>query len=360
MTTAETTPWLDRFGRALGELRVSVTDRCNFRCRYCMPKEYFGQGHEYVPRDQILSFEEITRVVRVLHEAGVRKVRITGGEPLLRHEVDQLISTLKSTADLEIAMTTNGLLLPKYAAGLRAAGLDRLTVSLDALDGASFLRITDSLHTPADVLRGISAAAGAGFKPIKINCVVQRGLNEHQIVPLVEHFRNTGHSLRFIEYMDIGQTNGWSFDDVVTASEILNKIETRYPLEPIARVNDSQTAQEYRLKDGSIIIGIVASVSQPFCRGCTRARLTSKGEFYTCLFGQNRLDVRELIRSGCSDAQLGLELSRVWSMRDDRYSETRTNEPGPVKTEVQPSLVSASRLHRSSPVMPQEMSYLGG
>ncbi len=360
MTIAETSPWLDRFGRKLGELRVSVTDRCNFRCRYCMPREFFGRGHEFVARDQILSFEEIVRVVRILCEVGLRKVRITGGEPLLRHDVSYLISMLKSQPNLEVAMTTNGVLLPKYAANLRAAGLDRLTVSLDALDEASFSRVTDSPFTPKDVLAGISAATQAGFEPIKINCVVQRGLNDQQIVPLVEYFRNSGHSLRFIEYMDTGQTNGWSLSDVVTASEILRRIETRYPIEPVARVNESQTAREYRLKDGSISIGIVASVSQPFCRGCTRARLTSKGEFYTCLFGQNRLDIREALRSGCSDGQLAFQLCRVWSARDDRYSETRTTGNGPHTTRSESPLILTSRLRRSATTRPQEMSYLGG
>jgi len=360
MTTAETTAWLDRFGRRLGELRVSVTDRCNFRCRYCMPKEYFGHNHEFVPRDQILSFEEIARVVGVLQEAGLRKVRITGGEPLLRHQVSHLILMLKSFANLEIAMTTNGVLLPKYALALRSAGLDRLTVSLDALDEASFRRIADSPFTSGDVLSGISAAKRAGFESIKVNCVVQRGLNEDQILPLVEYFRNTGHSLRFIEYMDTGLTNGWSLADVVTASEILRIIGAKYPLEPVARTTDAQTAQEYRLKDGSGVIGIVASVSQPFCGGCTRARLTSKGELYTCLFGQCRLDIRESIRSGCSDAQLGTQLRRAWSTRDDRYSETRTNRNGPLAMKSAPAIVMASRLHRNAPTKPQEMSYLGG
>jgi len=325
-----------------------------------MPKEYFGHNHEFVPRDQILNFEEIVRVVGVLQAAGLSKVRITGGEPLLRHQVSHLISMLKGAANLEIAMTTNGVLLPKHALGLRAAGLDRLTVSLDALDGASFRRITDSPFSPSDVLSGISAAQQAGFESIKVNCVVQRGLNENQILPLVEYFRNTGHSLRFIEYMDTGQTNGWSLADVVTASEILKEIETRYPLEPVARTSESQTAQEYRLIDGSIVIGIVASVSHPFCRGCTRARLTSKGELYTCLFGQNRLDIRALIRSGCSNEQLGSQLRRVWSARDDRYSETRTSGSGSSARQSAPQLIIASRLHRKILTQPQEMSYLGG
>jgi cyclic pyranopterin phosphate synthase len=325
-----------------------------------MPKEHFGHGYAFVPREQILSFEEIARVVRVLHEAGLRKVRITGGEPLLRHEVSHLISMLKSSANIEIAMTTNGVLLPKCAALLKSAGLDRLTVSLDALGEASFSRISDSPFTPTDVLSGISAAERAGFESIKINCVVQRRLNEDQILPLVEYFRNTKHSLRFIEYMDTGQTNGWSLADVVTASEILGKIEPRYLLESVPCTSQSQTAREYRLKDGSSVIGIVASVSQPFCQGCTRARLTSKGEFYTCLFGESRLDIRESIRSGCSDAQLSLQLGRVWSRRVDRYSEMRTNEYGSITAQSEPSLISASRLRRDASRRSQEMSYLGG
>ncbi len=354
------TEWLDRFGRGLLELRVSVTDRCNFRCRYCMPKEHFGRSFEFVPRDQILKFEEIVRVVRVLQNAGLLKVRITGGEPLLRHDLNHLVRMLKRQPHLEVAMTTNGVLLPKHAASLREAGLDRLTVSLDALDTTTFQRITDSSFAPNDVLDGISAAAEAGFESIKINCVVVRGRNEHQVLPLVEHFRNSGHSLRFIEYMDTGQTNGWSLADVVTSAEILRSIETRFPLVPLPCTSNSQTAREYRLEDGSIVIGTIASVSQPFCRSCTRARLTSKGEFYTCLFGQNRLDIRDSIRAGSSDAQLSYQLNRVWSSRNDHYSETRTAGNRSIAARREPSLISASSLSRSSGRKPQEMSYLGG
>ena len=360
MTKDRATEWLDRFGRRLFELRVSVTDRCNCRCRYCMPKEHFGRGFDYVPRDQILSFEDIARVVGVLQNAGLRKVRITGGEPLLRHDLSHLVRMLKRQSHLEVAMTTNGVLLPKHAASLREAGLDRLSVSLDALDATTFRRITDSPWAPNDVLDGIAAATEAGFESIKVNCVVVRGLNEHQVLPLVEHFRNTGHSLRFIEYMDTGQTNGWSLADVVTSAEILRSIETRFPLVPLSRTNNSQTAREYKLEDGSIIIGTIASVSQPFCRGCTRARLTSKGEFYTCLFGQSRLNIRDSIRAGSSDAQLSYQLNRVWSSRDDHYSETRTTGNGSIAPRPEPPLISASSLSRNTGGRPQEMSYLGG
>lgn len=361
MTDGATTgPWLDRFGRGLRDLRVSVTDRCNFRCRYCMPKEHYGHTFQYVPREQILSFEEITRVVGILQKAGLSKVRITGGEPLLRYEVSHLVRMLKRHPHLEVALTTNGVLLPKHADALKAAGLDRITISLDALDEETFRRTTDSPFAPSDVLKGISAAVQAGYDSVKINCVVKRGLNEDQILPLVEHFRHSGHVLRFIEYMDTGQTNGWSYADVVTSDEILRQIEAVYPLQQLPRALASQTSRDYEHKDGAGTIGMIASVSQPFCRDCTRARLTAKGELYTCLFGQTRLNVREMIRVGQPDASLALALSRAWTERNDHYSETRTASQSCTASRPERPLILASSLRRGPIRAPQEMSYLGG
>ncbi len=352
--------WIDRLGRGLRELRVSVTDRCNFRCRYCMPREHFGQAFEYIPREQILSFEEITRVVGILQKGGINKVRITGGEPLLRHEVSHLVRMLKCYPDLEVAMTTNGVLLPKHAVALKAAGLDRLTVSLDALDEETFRRTSDSPFTPKDVLNGISMAVQAGFNSVKINCVVKRNLNEHQILPLVEYFRHSGHVLRFIEYMDTGRTNGWSLSDVITSDEMVRQIEAAYPLKHLPRADASQPSRDYEYKDGAGIIGMIASVSGPFCGSCTRARLTAKGEFFTCLFGRSRLDVRELMRVEPPGVSLELALNRAWLERDDHYSESRISSDSGFAARPGPALIVASSLRRTSVRGRQEMSYLGG
>lgn len=359
-TPTKATLWVDRFGRALHELRVSVTDRCNFRCRYCMPREHFGQSFHHVPREEILSYEDITRVISILRNAGLRKVRITGGEPLLRHDLDHLVRMLKQRPGLEVAMTTNGVLLPKYVHALRSAGLDRLTVSLDALDADIFHQTTDSRFNPADVLQGITAAKEAGFGAVSINCVLKRGLNDSQILPLVEYFRHSGHVLRFIEYMDTGHANGWSPNDVVTADRILEIVSSKYPIESMDRVSSSQTSQNFQFADGAGEIGIVASVSKPFCRHCTRARITAKGEIYTCLFGSSRLNVRDLILRGHSDAELTLALSQAWFTRDDHYSEIRTPPAVGASLPSGHPPILASNLIRGKIQLRPEMSYLGG
>ena len=348
----------DQRGRPLRELRVSVTDRCNFRCRYCMPREHFGAEHDFAQKSEILTFEQVVRVVRVLRERGLGKVRLTGGEPLLRRELGKLVRQLKSLPGLEVALTTNGSLLSDHAAELHAAGLDRLTVSLDALDEATFHLISDSRSTPNDVLRGIASAERAGFKSLKINCVVKRGVNENQIMPLVEHFRYSGHELRFIEYMDAGETNGWHTTEVVTAREIFAAIGAKYPLIPEDSASPSQTSQMVRYRDGAGRVGVIASVSQPFCGGCTRARLTAKGELYTCLFGTRALDVRELIHAGASDSELDTALSQSWSERDDRYSEMRASANS-MTPRAASRIIPVSGLRRA--LSPRsEMSYLGG
>jgi len=323
-----------------------------------MPREHFGSGFKYVPRQDILSFEEVTRLVTILHSCGLRKVRITGGEPLLRHDLERLVAMLRRLPNLDLAMTTNGVLLTRYAAALRAAGLGRITISLDALDEATFRAMTDSAFTPSDVLSGLSAATAAGFDSIKINCVVKRGLNHHQILPLVDRFRHSGHQLRFIEYMDTGETNGWTPRDVVTADEILGLIEAKFPLEPLPRKNPSQTSREYRLRDGSGVIGIVASVSQPFCRACTRARLTAKGEIFTCLFAQRGFDLRGLMRAGRSDTELQEAMWRLWTAREDRYSELRDPTQPAAFGHLRQPLVLLRK--KASPRHRPEMSYLGG
>ncbi|HEY6081354.1 MAG TPA: GTP 3',8-cyclase MoaA [Polyangiaceae bacterium] len=330
---------LDRFGRPLGDLRLSVTDRCNFRCRYCMPRERFGSAHAFLPRADLLSFEEMARVVRVLGP-WLRKLRLTGGEPLLRKDLPTLVGLLRQETALPIALTTNGVLLPAQAPALAAAGLTRLTVSLDALDPAVFRRVTDADYGPADVLGGIDSAAGLGLGPIKVNCVIRRGLNESEILPLARHFHGSGHVLRFIEYMDVGSTNGWSSEHVVSAAEILERIDQELPLEPLKRALSSDVAARYRYKDGGGELGVIASVSQPFCGDCSRLRLSADGKLYTCLFATTGTDLREVLRSGASDAQLRQLVERVWRERSDRYSE-----------------------QRQSLIMPKrkpEMSYLGG
>lgn len=359
MPNSPTDEWLDRLGRALREIRISVTDRCNFRCRYCMPREHFNAGFRYVPRDEILSFEEITRLAAILHPVGLRKIRITGGEPLLRHDLSRLVAMLKRSVHLEVAMTTNGVRLSESAGLLHSAGLDRLTVSLDALDEATFRRISDSPYSPNDVLTGLATAARVGFGSIKINCVVKRGLNDGQILPLVEHFRGTGHVLRFIEYMDTGQTNGWSLADVVTADEILATIGAKHPLEPLTQKDPARTSNDYAFKDGAGVIGVVASVSRPFCQGCTRARLTARGEIFTCLFARDGLDIRKMMRGGATDSELVQTLHRAWARRDDRYSETRFSL-GAREHSPAPPLVSLQRLRNRLAPGRREMSYLGG
>ena len=318
-----TTPsLLDTLGRPLGDLRVSVTDRCNFRCRYCMPREQFGKDHQFLPRAELLTFEELTRVVGVL--GGVlRKVRLTGGEPLLRKDLPELVTMLTRQAKLPIALTTNGVLLPQLAEPLARAGLQRLTVSLDALDEAVFAAVTDADYGARDVLAGVAAAVSAGFTRLKINCVVRRGLNESEILPLARHFRGSGHVLRFIEYMDVGSTNGWRSEQVVSAAEIVERIERELPLEPLERALQSDVASRYRYRDGGGELGVIASVTQPFCGDCSRLRLSADGKLYTCLFAVNGTDLRGPLRAGRSDEELAGIVQAVWQNRADRYSEQR-------------------------------------
>jgi len=317
-------PLLDRLGRPLETLRVSVTDRCNFRCVYCMPKEVFGREYSFLDRRELLSLEEIARVVGVFAQLGVRTVRITGGEPLVRRNVEHLVELLAAIEPkLELALTTNGAILAEKAEALAAAGLDRVTVSLDSLDDAAFRAMNDVDFPVERVLAGIDAAAAAGL-PVKVNAVVKRGANDHDIVALAEHFRGTGHVLRFIEFMDVGTTNGWRLEDVVTADEIVERIGERWPLEPVALESADATARRFRYSDGAGEIGVIASVTKPFCGACSRARLSAEGRLYTCLFAARGHDLRAPLRSDATDEELAESLRGIWSRRTDRYSELRT------------------------------------
>ena len=315
----------DTRGRPLHDLRVSVTDRCNFRCTYCMPKEVFGRDYQFLERSLLLTFEEITRVVRVAAGLGVGKVRLTGGEPLLRKGLPDLVSMLAAIDGIDdLTLTTNGSLLARDAAALGAAGLNRVSVSLDSLDDATFMAMNDAGFPVAKVLEGIDAAAAAGLGPIKVNMVVKRGVNDHDVVAMAEHFKGTGHIVRFIEYMDVGHSNGWRLDDVVPAAEVVAAISGRFPLEPIAPNYPGEVANRYRYRDGTGEIGVIASVTRPFCGGCTRARLSAEGTLYTCLFATGGHDLRALVRDGASDEDLERTLSAVWAARTDRYSEIRS------------------------------------
>ncbi len=318
---------LDTLGRPLRDLRVSVTDRCNFRCTYCMPREVFGPGFQFLNRDEILSYEEITRLVRLFVDAGVEKIRLTGGEPLVRARLDALIAMLAPIDGLvDLTLTTNGVLLSKQAQALKDAGLQRVTVSLDSLDDDVFRRMNDAGVGVEQVLAGIDAAAAAGLDPIKINAVVQRGVNDHTIVDLARHFHGTGRIVRFIEFMDVGTTNGWKLDEVVTAKEIVERIDAVLPLEPAEANYRGEVAQRYRYKDGGGEIGVISSISQPFCGDCTRARLSPEGELFTCLFGSKGTDFRALLRGGASDEEIAAVIARVWRVRADRYSEIRSED----------------------------------
>src|SRR5213592_3720007 len=318
-------PLLDRLARPLETLRVSVTDRCNFRCVYCMPKEVFGREYAFLERKELLSLEEIARVAGVFAGLGVRTVRITGGEPLVRRNLEHLVELLHEIPGIELALTTNGALLPQKAEALARAGLDRVTVSLDSVDDATFRALND-VDFPVDrVLEGIDAAAAAGL-PVKVNAVVKRGANDDGIVALAERFRGTGHVLRFIEYMDVGHTNGWRLDDVVSADEIVARIGAVWPLEPADAHRPDETARRWRYADGAGEIGVIASVTKPFCGGCSRARLSAEGRLYTCLFAARGHDLRAPLRSGATDEELAGMLRDIWSRRTDRYSELRTAE----------------------------------
>jgi cyclic pyranopterin phosphate synthase len=323
-------PLLDRLGRPLETLRISITDRCNFRCVYCMPKEVFGRDHVFLERRELLSLEELARVVGVFAGLGVRTVRITGGEPLVRRNVEHLVELLAAIQTpeggrLELALTTNGSVLAQKAEALAAAGLSRVTVSLDSLDDAAFRAMNDVDFPVQRVLEGIDAAAAAGL-PVKINAVVKRGANDGDLLALAEHFRGSGHVLRFIEYMDVGSTNGWRLEDVVSAEEIVQRISERWPLEPMAAEGPDATARRWRYLDGMGEIGVIASVTQPFCGGCSRARLSAEGRLYTCLFGARGHDLRAPLRLGASDEELTDQLRSIWTRRTDRYSELRTAE----------------------------------
>ncbi|HZV79368.1 MAG TPA: GTP 3',8-cyclase MoaA [Candidatus Binatus sp.] len=327
----DTTTLNDTRARPLRDLRISVTDRCNFRCTYCMPKEVFGRDFHFLPAGEILSFEEIARLARIFAELGVRKVRLTGGEPLLRRDLTTLIAMLAEIEGIEdLTLTTNGSLLAKLAPALKSAGLARLTVSLDSLDDAVFRAMNDVDFPVQRVLDGIDAAAEAGLGPVKINVVVKRGINEESILPLAAHFRGSGHIVRFIEYMDVGTTNGWRLDDVVTAAEIARAIDAAYPIEPVAASYRGEVANRYRYKDGRGEFGIIASVTQPFCGDCTRARLSSEGQLYTCLFAARGHDLRALLRDGASNADIARFIADIWRVRDDRYSELRTAQTADV------------------------------
>jgi len=313
----------DLLGRPLRDLRISVTDRCNMRCNYCMPAEVFGPDYAYVPREEILTFEEITRVVRIAGELGVRKVRLTGGEPLLRREVPVLVRMLAGLAPVEdLALTTNGLQLAGYARELRDAGLQRVTVSLDALDDALFRRLGGSRRGVGDVLAGMRAASAAGL-PVKVNCVVQRGFNESEVIPLAELCRGEGYTLRLIEYMDVGNHNRWGAGQVVPAQELRELLDDRFGLVPLEPSVHGEVARRYRYADGSGEVGFIASITEPFCRDCNRARLTADGKLVTCLFATGGFDLRTPLRSGCDDATLREMVHGVWSERTDRYSELR-------------------------------------
>ena len=316
----------DTLGRSLRDLRISVTDRCNFRCTYCMPKEVFGRDYQFLRRDELLTFEEIERLARIFASHGVEKVRLTGGEPLLRRDLERLIAMLARIPGLDLTLTTNGALLEKKAQALKDAGLGRITVSLDSLDDEVFAAMNDVDFPVERVLAGIEAACAAGLSPVKINMVVKRGANEESIVPMARHFKGTGRILRLIEFMDVGSTNGWRLDDVVPAAEIVRMIDRELPLEPLEPSYRGEVASRFRYRDGSGEIGVIASVTQPFCRDCTRARLSAEGKLYTCLFAVRGHNLRALIRSGASDAELLDAIERIWRRRGDRYSEIRSSE----------------------------------
>ena len=343
----------DRLGRPLTDLRISVTDRCNFRCSYCMPKEVFDKDYQYLPHAALLSFEEITRLARLFAAHGVRKLRLTGGEPLLRKNIEVLIAQLAAlrTVDgqpLDLTLTSNGSLLARKAPALRAAGLQRVTVSLDGLDDTVFRRMNDVDFPVADVLMGIDAAMAAGLGPIKVNMVVKRGTNEQEILPMARHFRGTGVVLRFIEFMDVGATNGWRMDEVMPSAEVVARIAEEFPLRPLDASAPGETAQRWAYADGAGEIGVISSVTQAFCHDCSRARLSTEGQLYTCLFASRGHDLRPLLRDGAADdGQLLSAIGHIWQGRADRYSELRA-----LRGPDAPADAGAPRR--------VEMSYIGG
>ncbi len=328
-------------GRPVRDLRISVTDRCNFRCTYCMPKEIFGKDYEFLARDQLLSFEEITRIATAFAAEGVTKIRLTGGEPLLRRGIEALVAMLAAVDGVDdLTLTTNGSLLERKAEALAEAGLSRVTVSLDSMDDTVFMAMNDVGYPVDAVLAGIDAAAEAGLTPVKVNMVVKRGVNEDSIVEVAEHFRHTGHIVRFIEFMDVGTTNGWNMASVVPAAEVVSRISEKFPLEPADPNYQGEVANRWRYVDGAGEIGVISSVTQPFCSDCTRVRLSAEGRLYTCLFAVAGTDLRAAIRNGADDAELHAIITDVWSRRTDRYSEIRSEA-----TKRRPKI---------------EMSYIGG
>ncbi len=329
----------DTMGRPLKDLRISVTDRCNFRCTYCMPAEIFGESYKFLPKDEILSFEEIARLARIFVEFGVNKLRITGGEPLLRTDLHILIAMLTRMPGLEdLTLTTNAYLLPQQAQQLKDAGLQRITISLDTLDDEVFKEMNGRGISIDRELQGIDAAAAVGLAPIKINAVVQKGVNDHTVVDLARYFKNSGHIVRFIEYMDVGNRNGWKWDQVVPAAEIIQRIDAEMPLEPVDSNYPGEVANRYRYRDGQGEIGVISSVSQPFCANCTRSRLSTDGKLYTCLFANTGISLRDEMRAGASDDDLKNLIARIWTRRTDRYSEERTElaalQNAPAKVEM--------------------------
>ena len=341
------TPFIvDALQRPLRDLRISVTDRCNMRCTYCMPREVFGKDFEFLPRQELLNFEEIVRVARIFVSMGVGKIRLSGGEPLLRHGIERLIEALAKLQTptgkpMEIAMTTNGMLLARKAQALKDAGLSRLTVSLDGLSEEAFRKMSDSQATVATVLDGIAAAQSVGLSPLKVNAVVRRGMNEREIIPLVSYFRNTGIVLRFIEFMDVGSSNGWRMDEVVTAQEILDEIKGHFQICPAEPNYSGEVAKRFLFSDGSGEIGIIASVTQAFCHECSRIRLSTDGKLYSCLFATAGLDLKTPLRENACDDGLAHLITTTWEGRADRYSQIRN---------------AATTL----PIKKIEMSYIGG
>ena len=331
---------IDRLGRRFADLRISITDRCNFRCPYCMPKEIFGPGYEFLPRSAILSFEEIVRLASIFGRMGLRKLRLTGGEPTVRADLPTLARMLREALpEVDLALTTNGSRLASLADGLKAAGLDRVTVSLDSID-PEICREMNGVDFPHErVLEGIDAAAAAGLGPIKINAVVKRGVNDEGLVDMARHFRGTGHIVRFIEYMDVGATNGWKLDEVVPAREIIERLERVEGLEPVDAAYQGEVAKRWRWSDGSGEIGVITSVTEPFCGDCTRARLSAEGSLYTCLFASVGNDLRGPMRDGATDEELYERIAGIWTVREDRYSELRAamTDDLPVRDRVEMS-----------------------
>jgi cyclic pyranopterin phosphate synthase len=342
----------DTLGRPLRDLRISVTDRCNFRCSYCMPREVFDKDYAFLPQTSLLSFEEITRLAKVFVAHGVEKIRLTGGEPLLRKHLEVLVEMLARLQTpqgkpLDITLTTNASLLAKKAQSLKDAGLQRVTVSLDALDDATFRRMNDVDFPVADVLKGIEAAQKVGLAPLKVNMVVKRGTNDAEILPMARHFRHTGAVLRFIEYMDVGATNGWRMDEVLPSAQVLERLNAEFPLTAIDPNYAGETAERWRYADGAGEIGVISSVTQAFCGDCNRARLSTEGKLFLCLFASQGQDLRALLRGGYADAQIAAAVAHIWQGRDDRYSELRAALPPDTSSPD----ASAKRV---------EMSYIGG